>query len=100
MKRKLSFGGRLSAALLLSLAALPLQAGAQERMYFSAVDDVRAVLVKHINAETERIDMSAWYLTDRSVSLALVNRFKAGVPVRLIGDRGSIFEIDERTKLE
>nr|MBP7572242.1 hypothetical protein [Acidobacteriota bacterium] len=77
-----------------------LSASAQERLYFSAVDDVGAELVARINAETVRIDMAAWYLTDRAISTALVNRFRAGVDVRLIGDRSSIFEIDPLTKDE
>jgi len=44
--------------------------------------------------------MSCWYLTEHSISIALLNRFKAGVPVRLMGDRGSIFEIDVHTRAE
>lgn len=89
----------LLAVVILS-GAVATTAAAQEQIYFPAVDNVRNVLVQHINAETVRIDMSAWYLTDRSVTTALVNRFKAGVRVRLIGDRGSIFEIDPKTKTE
>jgi hypothetical protein len=81
-------------------AAVVTTAAAQDRIFFSATENVTAVLVERINAETVRIDMSAWYLTERAVSTALVNRFKAGVQVRLIGDRGSIFEIDPRTKSE
>jgi phosphatidylserine/phosphatidylglycerophosphate/cardiolipin synthase-like enzyme len=73
-------------------------AAAQERMYFPAVENVTSVLVQKINAEKVRIDMSAWYFTDRSIVTALVNRFNAGVPVRLIGDRASIFEVDPNTK--
>jgi hypothetical protein len=69
-----------------------------ERMYFPAVDNVRDVLVQHINAETERIDMSAWYLTDGEVVNALLRRHNEGLPIRLLGDRGSIFEIDVHTK--
>ncbi|MBS1817929.1 MAG: hypothetical protein JSU08_08375 [Acidobacteria bacterium] len=84
-------------AVLLAVGA-PRQAAAADQVYFSAVDDVAAQLVQRINAETVRIDMSAWYLTDSSVYNALLNRFKAGVQVRLIGDRGSIFEIDQNTK--
>lgn len=75
-------------------------ARAQERMYFPAVENVTDVLVQKINAEKVRIDMSAWYLTERSISYALINRMKAGVQVRLIGDRGSIFEIDQLTRNE
>ena len=71
-----------------------------DHMYFPAVDNVTSVLVQRINAETVRIDMSAWYLSEHAISIALVNRFLAGVPVRLIGDRGSIFEIDANTRKE
>lgn len=85
----------------LALAVLPGRALAQtDQIYFPAVDNVTNILVQKINAETVRIDMSAWYLTEHAVSIALVNRFLAGVPVRLIGDRGSIFEIDPKTKDE
>jgi phosphatidylserine/phosphatidylglycerophosphate/cardiolipin synthase-like enzyme len=73
---------------------------ADDRIYFPAIDNVTNLLVQKINAETVRIDISSWYLTERSISIALVNRFQAGVPIRLIGDRGSIFDIDPITKRE
>jgi phosphatidylserine/phosphatidylglycerophosphate/cardiolipin synthase-like enzyme len=93
---------RLTICLAVSIlcGAVNTTAAAQDQIFFPAVDNVTAVLVERINAETVRIDMAAWYLTERAVSTALVNRFKAGVQVRLIGDRGSIFEIDPRTKSE
>lgn len=86
----------LVAAACVSAGTTPAQAA--DQVYFSAVDDVAARLVARINAETVRIDMSAWYLTDSTVYSALLNRHRAGVQVRLIGDRGSIFEIDQHTK--
>jgi hypothetical protein len=73
---------------------------ASDRIFFPAVEDVRAALIQKMNAETVRIDMSVWHLTDHNISIALLNRFKAGVPVRLIGDRGAMFEVDQRTKNE
>jgi phosphatidylserine/phosphatidylglycerophosphate/cardiolipin synthase-like enzyme/regulation of enolase protein 1 (concanavalin A-like superfamily) len=88
---------RVLLAVFLGLAAA-VPASAADQVYFSAVDNVAARLVERINAETVRIDMSAWYLTDSTVYAALLNRHRAGVPVRLIGDRGSIFEIDQHTK--
>jgi len=91
-------GGVLAYALLWCLAtAQPVSAQA-ERMYFPAVDNVTNVLVQKINAETVRIDMSAWYLTEGLIVNALINKHQQGVPIRLIGDRGSIFEIDAHTK--
>ena len=84
--------------LVTSLAAA--SASAEDRIYFSAVDNVTDVLVQHINAETVRLDISSWYLSEHSISIAIAARFAAGVPVRLIGDRGAIFEADAHTKAE
>src|SRR5437016_1244235 len=80
----------------IAFAASP--AAAADQVYFSAVDNVSAALVQKINAETVRIDMSAWYLDDGNVYAALLNRFKAGVQVRLIGDRVPIFDTDQHTR--
>jgi hypothetical protein len=81
-------------------ASVSAQASGADQIYFAATDNITDVLVQKINAETVRIDMSCWYLTEHSISIALINRFHAGVPIRLIGDRGSIFEIDKLTKNE
>ena len=80
------------------LAAAAPQCSGPDCVYFTQTDSVSAALVNAINAETVRIDMSTWYLDDSAVYTALVNRFNAGVPVRLIGDRGSIFDIDPHTR--
>jgi hypothetical protein len=84
--------------LLCAVGASPASAQQIERMYFPAVDNVRSLLVQRINAETVRIDMSAWYLTENEIVTALLNKHAQGVPIRLIGDRGSIFEIDALTR--
>src|ERR1700733_3149100 len=76
------------------------RAVAQDQIYFSATDNVTNVLVQHINAETVRLDVSSWYLSEHAISIAIANRFAAGVPVRIIGDRGAIFEADPHTKAE
>jgi PLD-like domain len=73
---------------------------AEERVYFSAIENVTDVLVQRINAENVRIDISSWYLSEHAISIAIANRFAAGVPVRLMGDRGAIFEADPHTKAE
>ena len=44
--------------------------------------------------------MSSWYFSEHAISIAIANRFAAGVPVRIIGDRGAIFEADPHTKAE
>src|SRR5258708_2387521 len=80
------------------LAAVP--ASADDHIYFSAVDNVTDVLVQHINAETVRLDISTWYLSEHAISIAIAAKFAAGVPVRLIGDRAALFENDPHTKDE
>src|SRR3954471_3618670 len=85
---------------LLAFGLTATSAAAADQMYFAASDNIANILVQKINAETVRVDMSCWYLTEHAISIALINKFKSGVPVRLIGDRGSIFEIDRLTKNE
>jgi hypothetical protein len=75
-------------------------AAAQERFYFPAYENAKTPIIQKINAETVRIDVATWYLTDREITQAIVNRFKAGIPVRVLGDRVSIFEIDANTRRE
>ena len=50
--------------------------------------NVTDILVQYINQENVRLDISSWYLSEHSISIAIANRFAAGVPVRIIGDRG------------
>jgi phosphatidylserine/phosphatidylglycerophosphate/cardiolipin synthase-like enzyme len=80
------------------VASMP--AAASDRIYFPATDDAIVPIVNRIYAETVRIDISAWYLTEHMISIAIADRFAAGVPVRIIGDRASIFEIDPNTRRE
>jgi hypothetical protein len=87
-------------ALLVSTAPC---AAAAERMWFPAYENVANELVSLINAEPKRLDISVWYLTEHSVTEAIANRFTDPMnplPVRLVGDRGSIFEIDPNTRAE
>jgi len=94
---------RLSAfasAVAISLTSAALPAAAADQVYFSKNTNVTQILVNYINQETVRLDISSWYLSEHSISIAIANRFAAGVPVRIIGDRGSIFEADPNTKRE
>ena len=79
-------------------AARPAAVG--DQVYFSSQTNVTNILVQYINAETKRLDISSWYLSEHSISIAIANRFAAGVQVRIIGDRGAIFEADPHTKAE
>ena len=69
-------------------------------MYFAARTNVTNILVNYINRENVRLDISSWYLSEHAISIAIANRFAAGVRVRIIGDRAAIFEADPRTKTE
>ncbi|MGE5357495.1 MAG: phospholipase D-like domain-containing protein [Bacteroidales bacterium] len=94
---------RAAALIACALGVLMFPAGtaqAADQIYFPAVTDTVTLIVNRINAETVRVDVSAWYLTEHAISQALVGRLQAGVQVRVIGDRASIFEIDPNTKTE
>ncbi len=92
---------RIACAFVL-LTAVPAAgpARADDQVYFSSSTNVTNILVQYINQETVRLDISSWYLSEHAISIAIANRFNAGVKVRIIGDRGSIFEADPNTKRE
>lgn len=95
------FAAAVCAALLLIVTGLAAPAAAQdENLMFTSREDVERELVARINAENVRLDIAVWYLTQRTVSNAIINRHKAGVKVRVIGDRVSIFENDPNTTRE
>src|SRR5215207_5483249 len=68
----------------LMLAASRTQA--QERLCDPAFEDCRAPLWALIDAETVGIDVAFWFMQDTSYATKLVNKFKAGVPVRVLVD--------------
>src|SRR5262249_20566857 len=93
---------RVAVTLVLALAALLAcrPATAADQVHFSSTTNVPHITVHHINNANLRLDVSYWYLSEHSISIAIANRFHAGVNVRIIGDRGSIFEADPHTKAE
>jgi phosphatidylserine/phosphatidylglycerophosphate/cardiolipin synthase-like enzyme len=92
---------RTALALLAWLSLSPAQAAtAQERMLFPAVDNAQAVILEKIRNERVRVDVAVWYLVDREITMALVEKHNSGVPVRVIGDRAAIFEADPNTRTE
>ncbi|HEU4837172.1 MAG TPA: phospholipase D-like domain-containing protein [Pyrinomonadaceae bacterium] len=68
----------------LMLAASRIQA--QERLCDPAFEDCRLPLWQLIDAETVGIDVAFWFMQDSSYATKLINRFKAGVPVRVLVD--------------
>ena len=59
---------------------------AQERLCDPAFEDCRTPLWQLIDAETTGIDVAFWFMQDSSYATKIVNKFKAGVPVRVIVD--------------
>ena len=78
----------------------PSPATAADQIYFAAKTNVTNILVNYINRETVRLDISSWYLSEHAISVAIANRFAAGVRVRVLGDRSALFEADPHTKAE
>src|ERR1043165_7621497 len=68
----------------LILAATRIQA--QERLCDPAYEDCRTPLWNLIDAETAGIDVAFWFMQDPSYATKLINKFKAGVPVRVLVD--------------
>ena len=85
---------------MLALAGASSPAAASDQILFPATDNGINALVDRIKAETVRVDISAWYLTEHLITQAIEDRINHGVPVRLIGDRVAIFESDPHTKTE
>ena len=89
------------ATLSLFLFAAGRRAAADDQIYFTAVDNVSALLVQQIQAETVRIDISAWVSERRQRRLRpaqSLSSWRARPPHRRSLD--SIFEIDPPTKNE
>src|SRR5215212_8029690 len=58
----------------------------QERLCDTAFEDCRTPLWQLIDAETQGIDVAFWFMQDSSYATKIINRFKAGVPVRVLVD--------------
>src|SRR5580765_2602786 len=71
---------------------------ATDSVFFSSNTNVTDILVQCINNENVRLDISSWYLSEHSISIAIASAFARHVTVRIIGDRGAIFEADPNTK--
>jgi hypothetical protein len=80
--RGLFVAGLLCAAL--GASAAPAQA--LDKLCDPANEDCRAVLISLIRAERVRIDVGFWFMEDARYTTELINRFKAGVPVRVLMD--------------
>jgi hypothetical protein len=61
-------------------------ARADERLCDPSFEDCRARLIQLIRAEQAGIDVAFWFMTDGRYTHELIQRFRAGVPVRVLVD--------------
>ena len=59
-------------------------AAAYDRLCDPSFEDCRAALLDLIKHETQGIDVAFWFMEDARYLNAIVARWKAGVPVRLL----------------
>lgn len=71
----------------LVLLGSPRGAEAQERLCDTQFEDCRAPLIDLIRNEREGIDVAFWFMEDARYTTELINRHKAGVPVRVLVDQ-------------
>src|ERR1700742_5232440 len=67
----MAIGGRLEAA---------------ERLCDPAFEDCRSPLINYIRAENTGIDVAFWFMQDARYKTEVLNRWAAGVPVRILVD--------------
>ena len=82
-----SYLARIALALFVVFALAPArQAAAAERLCDASFQDCRTPLINLIRAETVGIDVAFWFMEDLRFASELVDRWNAGVPVRVIMD--------------
>jgi len=68
------------------VCATPQRAAALDRLCDPSFENCRTVLLDLINKETQGIDVAFWFMEDVRYMNAIVARWKAGVPVRILVD--------------
>lgn len=68
------------------LASSPAGARAADRFCDASFQNCRTPLLNLINAERVGIDIGFWFMEDMRYATAIIDRWKAGVPVRIIMD--------------
>ena len=69
------------------LWAWPIAASAQERLCDAKNEDCRTPLINLIRNETRGIDVAFWFMQDARYAQELINRHRAGVPIRILVDQ-------------
>ena len=76
----------LGVVLWATVCLLPARSAAAERLCDTSFQNCRAPLLTLIANERAKIDVAFDKMEDSVIADALINRFKAGVPVRVIAD--------------
>ena len=76
----------IAAAIVMAVAAATRPAQAQEQLCDPANENCRTILINLIRNERVGIDVAFWFMEDARYTYELIQRFKAGVPVRVIID--------------
>src|SRR3954447_14662650 len=74
------------AALAVLMAATPARAQAQDTLCDPSFEDCRTPLLDLIRAETTEIDVGLWFMDDGRYANLLVQKWQAGVKVRILMD--------------
>src|SRR3954451_8579316 len=77
---------RTAMALAIIVTLWPSHAAALEKLCDPAFEDCRAPLLTLINNEKVAIDVAFWFMTDTQYSNAIMAKWRAGVPVRVLMD--------------
>ena len=80
----------IPALLLIGVLFLPVRASALERICDVAFENCRSPLVTLIRNEKVGIDVAFWFMEDANLAQELINRWKAGVPVRILMDTRAV----------
>src|SRR5688500_3511472 len=78
--------GRLAGMVAVVVCGLASPVSAQHRLCDPGGEDCRQILIDHIRAETERLDVAFWFMEDSWLAAEIIARWNAGVPVRILMD--------------
>lgn len=76
----------VSAVVLGFIGGSAVPARALDRLCDPGNENCRTILINYIRQETIGIDVGFWFMEDARYTTELINRFRAGVPVRVIMD--------------
>ncbi len=86
---------RLSTWFLALFMAAPTLSLAAESAYFSPADNLESLIKEGIESARRSLDVSIYSFSSRSIRAALVTKAQAGIPVRIIMEKGNSAEARE-----